>query len=98
MTIAFGTATDANTLLGVDAGSVTSANIGDLTVDSALVSVNAAIGDIACPGEQVNNERSEPEHSDHQYAGGGKQNYGCRRCERTNRISQGPDPATDGDG
>jgi len=46
MTIAFGTATDAKTLLGVDAGSVTSANIGSLTVDTALVAVNAAIGDI----------------------------------------------------
>jgi len=46
MTVAFNTATGSNALLGVAAGSVTSANIANLTVDKALASVNAAIGDI----------------------------------------------------
>ncbi len=51
MTIAFNTASGASSLLTVSAGSVTSANIGTLTVDTALTAINAAIGNI---GAQLN--------------------------------------------
>jgi len=46
MTISFSTASGSQSLLSVSAGSVTTANISSLSVDKALVAVNAAIGDI----------------------------------------------------
>jgi flagellin len=46
LSVAFSQNTAANSLLGVAAGSVTSANISNLTVDTALSSVNTEIGKI----------------------------------------------------
>jgi len=51
MTVSFSAATGATNLLGVAAGSVTSANISSLTVDSGLSTVNTEIGLI---GAQLN--------------------------------------------
>ncbi len=51
MTLSFTATTGATSLLGVAAGSVTSANISTLTVDTALTTVNAEIGSI---GAQMN--------------------------------------------
>lgn len=46
LTVAFSAATGATSLLGVAAGSVTSANIASLTADTALSTVNTEIGKI----------------------------------------------------
>lgn len=51
LTIAFSATTGATALLGVAAGSVTSANVSTLTVDTALTTVNTEIGTI---GGQLN--------------------------------------------
>ncbi len=51
MTVSFTATTGSQSLLGVAAGSVTSANISTLTVDTALTTVNAEIGSI---GAQMN--------------------------------------------
>ncbi len=51
LTVSFSSITGATALLGVAAGSVTSANISSLSVDSALNTVNTAIGSI---GGQLN--------------------------------------------